>query len=220
MAEVLTPKDKQKKGRNGFNGDDNGWESFQPGHNGSRGDGMFNKSVFGLLVFIATEIMIFAGLISAFIVLKANTTQWPPPGQPRLPVAITGLNTFFLLLSGVAIYQAVQALKKENQARFKLLLLTTGILGTVFLVIQGYEWLRLLGYGLTMKSSIYGSTFYTLIGAHGTHVMIAVLVLIWVLIRAIRGHYNSENRNGVVLCQIYWFFVVGIWPVLYLLVYF
>ncbi|RMH74572.1 MAG: heme-copper oxidase subunit III, partial [Calditrichaeota bacterium] len=220
---VVAPEKPVKGVDSGGGGNRNGWN--EGGYGGddpwkSPSAPSINKAIFGLLMFIATEIMIFAGLISAFIVVKANAGQWPPPDQPRLPVAVTGVNTFFLLLSGVTVYLAVRAIRREAPVAFKRWLTLTGILGTLFLAIQGYEWARLLGYGLTMSSSLYGATFYTLIGAHGLHVLAAVGVLLFVLSRAFRGRYSPANYNGVVLCQIYWFFVVGIWPVLYLLVYF
>ncbi len=177
-----------------------------------------NRPVIGLLIFIATELMFFAGLISAYLILKAGAMDWPPPGQPRLPVEVTALNTLVLLFSGFTMYRARKLSEAGSPAFLKWLTLT-GALGTLFLLIQGNEWVRLVQYGLTLSSSLYGATFYTLIGAHGVHVLIAVVALLFVLGKALAGGYR-EDQTGVVLCQIYWFFVVGIWPVLYLLVYF
>jgi cytochrome c oxidase subunit 3 len=70
-----------------------------------------------------------------------------------------------------------------------------------------------------MSSSLYGGTFYTLIGCHALHVLVAVIALLVTLLRALKGHYSKNNHTGVELCRVYWFFVVGIWPVLYALVY-
>ena len=178
-----------------------------------------NKAVFGLSVFIATEIMFFAGLISAFIILKAGASAWPPAGQPRLPIEVTSVNTLVLLISGYTIYRAAKAVRADRTYRLNAWLLATGILGALFLGIQGHEWMRLVGYGLTLSSSTYGATFYTLIGAHGLHVFIAVLSLLFVLGRSLRRQYSRDTHTEVRLCQVYWFFVVGMWPVLYVLVY-
>ena len=75
-----------------------------------------------------------------------------------------------------------------------------------------------MGYGLTGTSSLYGATFYTLVGAHGLHVLAALAVLTLVTVRARRGRYDRD-RTGLAMCQLYWLFVVGVWPVLYALVY-
>lgn len=178
-----------------------------------------NRSLLGLLIFLGTEAMFFAGLISAFLILKAGSAVWPPVDQPRLPVAVTALNTLVLLASGYTMHRAVRGARSGNQSALTNWLALTGVLGTIFLGVQGVEWGRLLSYGLTFTSSNYGATFYTLIGAHGLHVLAAVLVLMVVFIRALQKRYSVKNHDGLVLCQIYWYFVVGIWPVLYGLVY-
>lgn len=178
-----------------------------------------NRPLLGLLIFLGTEAMFFAGLISAFLILKAGSTVWPPVDQPRLPVAVTALNTLVLLASGYTMHRAVRSIRNGNQERLITWLAITGVLGTIFLGVQGLEWVRLLSYGLTFTSSNYGATFYTLIGAHGLHVFAAVLVLMGVFIRALQERYSASKHEGLALCQVYWFFVVGIWPVLYGLVY-
>jgi heme/copper-type cytochrome/quinol oxidase subunit 3 len=84
--------------------------------------------------------------------------------------------------------------------------------------VQGCEWIRLIGYGLTLSSGVYGGTFYTLIGCHGAHVLGAVIWLGVVLARARNGRYAVASE-GVEICGIYWTFVVALWPALYALVY-
>jgi heme/copper-type cytochrome/quinol oxidase subunit 3 len=178
-----------------------------------------NKSLLGLLIFLGTEAMFFAGLISAFLILRAGSGVWPPPGQPRLPVAVTAINTLILLCSAYTMHRAVPAVRSGNQKALVNWLAMTGALGTIFLGVQGAEWIRLVQFGLTLTSSLYGATFYTLIGFHGLHVLAAVIALLTVLGRAVRQRYSAQNHSGLELCRLYWFFVVGIWPVLYALVY-
>jgi cytochrome c oxidase subunit 3 len=178
-----------------------------------------NPSVFGLLIFLGTEVMLFLGLISAFIILRAGNPAWPPSGQPRLPVLVTGINTLLLLFSGYTAHRAVQAIRDQSRRGLIWWLRATGFLGIIFLGIQGTEWVLLVNYGLTFASSVYGGTFYTLIGCHGLHVLVAVIALLVTLKRATGNRYTSARHTGVELCRIYWFFVVGIWPVIYLLVY-
>lgn len=173
----------------------------------------------GLLMFLGAEAMFFAGLIGAFLVFRIGSSTWPPPFQPRLPVLVTGINTVILLCSGFTMHQALRAIQAGQLPLLIRRLLLTALLGTLFLTIQGYEWVRLVQFGLTMSSGIYGSTFYTLIGCHGLHVLGAVVWLALVLVQARRGRFDWRNHTGIELCSMYWTFVVGLWPVLYGLVY-
>jgi cytochrome c oxidase subunit 3 len=92
-------------------------------------------------------------------------------------------------------------------------------LGAGFLLVQGYEWIRLLHFGLTVSSSVYGGLFYTLIGFHAAHVLGALIWLVLVLFKARRGEYTRHNHTGLQVCSMYWIFVAALWPVLYGLVY-
>jgi heme/copper-type cytochrome/quinol oxidase subunit 3 len=172
-----------------------------------------------VLMFLVAETMFFSGLIGAFIVFRVAGPEWPPPFQPRLPVAVTGINTVILLLSGVTMRLALRAARRGSAGVLVKWLSATASLGAVFLAIQGYEWLRLIHYGLTLSSGVYGATFYTLIGCHGAHVLGAVLWLLVVLSQARRSRFSANRYAGVQLCAMYWTFVVGLWPVLYGLVY-
>ena len=178
-----------------------------------------NSSLLGLLIFLGTEAMFFSGLISAFLILKAGSAVWPPLNQPRLPIEVTAINTVILLASAYTMHRAVKAIRNEQQKSLVSWLAITAALGTIFLGVQGSEWFRLVRYGLTFTSSNYGATFYTLIGCHGLHVLAAVMVLGLVLWRAVNRRYSAQHYNGLELCRVYWFFVVGIWPILFILVY-
>jgi heme/copper-type cytochrome/quinol oxidase subunit 3 len=168
---------------------------------------------------IAAEVMLFAGLTSAFLVLRLGTATWPPPLQPRLPVLVTGLNTLVLLASSVAMAAGVRALATRDMRRVTARLATAGALGATFVLVQGYEWIRLVAFGLTIHSGAYGATFYTLIGAHGLHV-VGALVWLALTIAAVRGGRVSPARPGILgACAMYWHFVVALWPVLYVAVY-
>jgi cytochrome c oxidase subunit III len=173
----------------------------------------------GILLFIAAEIMFFSGMISAFVAFRFSPVPWPPPDQPRLPIAITAVNTLILLLSGFTFYFTLRALKASQEALFKKLLTLTAVLGLVFLLVQGFEWVRLLHFGLTLHSSIFGGFFYCLVGIHAVHVAGGLAALLFVLARAWSGAYSAGKSLGVELCRMYWFFVVGLWPILFALVY-
>jgi heme/copper-type cytochrome/quinol oxidase subunit 3 len=173
----------------------------------------------GMIMLLGAETMLFAGLIGSFLVFRLAHASWPPPTLPRLPIVVTGINTLFLLYSALTMWQAQQSIRAGWQQRGVRMLLATALLGVTFLAIQGYEWVKLIDFGLTLTSGVYGATFYTLIGCHGVHVLGAVVWLLSVLIRAMQGRYSPARYVGVAVCGMYWHYVVALWPILYVLVY-
>ncbi len=181
------------------------------------------SSVVGMVLFLFTEAMIFAALVSAFLVLQARAPMWPPPGQPRLPVGVTGVNTLLLIASGFTMLRADSRARAGRGAASWLRV--TAVLGVLFLVVQGTEWARLLAFGMTGESGVYAATFYTMVGVHAAHVVAALAVLLVYLRRAVRagragaGAAGPETWGGLRACTMYWVFVVAVWPVLYVLLY-
>jgi cytochrome c oxidase subunit 3 len=175
------------------------------------------NGVVAMVVFIATEVMFFAGLMSAFIIVKAGALAWPPPGQPRLPVAATAFNTAVLLTSGVVLWLAGRAWRRnEAPERVRGLLRRALALGAFFVLLQGFEWTRLIGFGLTMHSSPYGAFFYLIVGAHALHAVAAIVAL--GVVTACYGR-GGVSPGALAATELFWYFVVGVWPVLYVLVY-
>jgi cytochrome c oxidase subunit III len=172
-----------------------------------------------VLMFLGAEAMFFAGLIGAYIVFRVGSSIWPPPFQPRLPVGVTGVNTVILLASAVTMRWSLRAVRINDHKKLIRLLALTAALGGIFLAVQGFEWLRLIHFGLTVSSSVYGGLFYTLIGFHGLHVGGALIWLLVVFVQAKQGRFSKERHVGLQICAMYWTFVVALWPVLYGLVY-
>lgn len=173
------------------------------------------SSLLAMLIFIGSELMFFAAFVSAHMITKSAATVWPPPGQPRLPVEQTALNTLVLLASGLALV-LVQRHHARGSARALAWFNASLYLGAFFVVFQGYEWLGLLREGLTLTSSSQGSFFYLIIGMHGLHAVAALLTLAWARRKLRRGTLQGETLIGVAA---FWYFVVAIWPVLYTQVY-
>jgi len=170
------------------------------------------SNVLGMIIFVVTELMFFAGLFSAFMIAEGMAVDgWPPAGQPRLPVEETALNTVALLASGVALYFAGRRFDDEP-ARATGLMALSLFLGSFFVVFQGVEWVMLIREGLTLTTSTHGSFFYVMVGIHALHAVIAILSLGWALWRLRKGILDKSQLTTV---QVFWFFVVGIWPVLY-----
>lgn len=174
-------------------------------------------AVLGVMILILTEAMFFAGMISAFVIARAGSPAglWPPPDQPRLPVEATALNTLALIASGVLLFAANQQFRGHVD-RAKKTMLASLVLGTTFLVAQGYEWVQLIGEGLTLQSSNHGAFFYFIVGAHALHVLAAVTALCGLYFRLINGQLT---RDVLWAGSIFWYFVVGVWPIIYWQVY-
>ena len=188
-------------------------------HDGPPGRRRLDNVRVAMMFLIAGEVMFFAALVSGFFVLRLAAPLWPPPLQPRLPVFVTGLNTLVLLGSSAAMLAATRAARRGDRGRAVRHLALTAALGATFLGVQGYEWLRLIEYGLTVSSGAYGATFYTLIGIHAAHVMGALVLLAITLAFAARGRFLDGRPAILRACAIYWHFVVALWPILYVAVY-
>lgn len=176
--------------------------------------------ILGMYLFIASELIIFITLLFIMFWLRSGlVADWPPPDQPRLPIGITGINTVLLLVSGYTMHRAFRAVNENASRQLTRWLMITCVLGVVFLTVQGFEWIRLIQFGLSMTSSLYGAMFYSIIGLHAIHVFVTVLVLLYLWVRSSAGAYTAEKHTGVVLGYMFWLFVVLIWPILYVLVY-
>ena len=174
-----------------------------------------SNAVLGMLVFVLTEVMFFAGMISAFAIFKASAPLWPPPGQPRLPVGETAFNTAALLVSGVFVALAWVRFQRDRAAALRPLGIGL-LLGAFFVAFQGVEWVALIREGLTLTSSNLGSFFYLIVGMHALHAVAALGLLAYTWLRLRRGWLA---RSQLAAASVLWYFVVGIWPALYLVVY-
>lgn len=173
--------------------------------------------VLAMLIFVFTEIMLFSGLISAHTIVRSQVAgeMWPPYGQPRLPVEETAINTAALLVSGLVLLIAHFAYR-SSPGRATLPLFLSTLLGAFFVGFQGVEWVALVSDGLTLVSSTYGSFFYLIVGAHGLHAVAALGAMVWAFFRLRAGKLTASELGAV---EVFWYFVVLVWPVIYLKVY-
>lgn len=169
--------------------------------------------VFATLIFVFTEVMFFGGLVSAHTISRANWPVWPPPGQPRLPVEATAFNTAVLVASAGLLWWAG---RRFAAGRAVAPLHGAMAAGVYFLLAQGYEWVGLLREGLTMQSSTHGAFFYLIVGAHGLHVLAGLGVLAFVRLRLAQSRLTDEVFTA---CRVFWYFVVALWPFIYVRVY-
>ena len=172
-----------------------------------------------IIAIITSELMLFAGLVGMYLVVRLSAATWPPADQPRLPLLVTALNSLVLFGSLVPLTRALGAIGRDDRAEAGRALGLTTLLGSVFLAVQGGEWARLVHHGLTLASSQYGGAFYVLIGCHAVHVLVAVVWLTTVTALARRGRFSARHHAGLEMCAVYWYFVAALWAFLFPLVY-
>lgn len=207
----------------------------QAGFLGGRVDTSFR---WGMVWFIFSEVMFFGGFFGALFYarlfsvpdLAADEILWPGYGgswptagpgigqrfTPMGAWGIPAINTLILLTSGATVTWAHWALKSDRRRQVKAGLLLTLVLGLVFLVLQAYEYLEA---AFTIRTGIYGATFYMLTGFHGLHVSLGVIMLAVIAGRVQAGHFTPGQHFGFEAASWYWHFVDVVWLLLFVFVY-
>jgi cytochrome c oxidase subunit 3 len=142
------------------------------------------------------------------------------PFQTMTPFWLPTINTALLLSSGVTLTLAHHALREDKRGTTVMWMWATVLLGIIFLIVQGYEYYHAYtGMNLKLTSGAYGSTFFMLTGFHGFHVLIGMLMLLFITIRLMKGHFTPDRHFGFEGAAWYWHFVDVVWLFLYVLVY-
>ena len=187
--------------------------------------GGISNPILGMILFITSEVMFFAGLFAAYFNIRAQSDLWPPfrPGteeQFHLSVLpLVGPATVLLILSSVTCQLAVWAIRKDDRSGFIRNIGVTFLLGVVFLVMQGIDYGMLYSEGLTLDAGTFGTTYYTLTGFHGAHVFAGVVMLAVVLYRGLAGQFSSRHHDAVEATSLYWHFVDVVWIALFATLY-
>jgi cytochrome c oxidase subunit 3/cytochrome o ubiquinol oxidase subunit 3 len=171
----------------------------------------------GMWLFVATEVMFFGGLLAAFLHYKVRNPS--PSESALLDVTLVGINTFLLLTSSFTVVLGLAAIQNDNVGALKRYFGLTILLGVAFLAGQGFEFFNLFNEGMTLRSSVFGSSFFTLTGFHGLHVLIGVVWAGIILLNSFRGRFSSEKYEGVEVFGLYWHFVDIVWIILFTLIY-
>jgi heme/copper-type cytochrome/quinol oxidase subunit 3 len=170
-------------------------------------------------VFLASDCMFFGSLISAYMVSKNRSVVGPYPREV-INIPFTSVSSFVLLMSSLAMVLALAGIQRGNIRQFRIWTLTTGLLGLIFLGGQIYEFYEFNQEGLTLSRNLFGSSFFTLTGFHGTHVAIGVVWLFSMFIASFkRGMITQAKSLNVEIAGLYWHFVDIVWIVIFTLVY-
>jgi heme/copper-type cytochrome/quinol oxidase subunit 3 len=176
-------------------------------------------SYVGMVIFLGTWAMMFAGLFFAYADVRWKAPIWPPPGEPRAPLGLPALNTFLIALSSLTLARGLSAVRGAQTFALKRWIGLTMLLGATFLALQSVVWVQLWQSGLRPSNGIYGSVFYALTCFHALHVVVGLLGLALLLPGAIAGRYTVQRHARVRLWAMFWHFVDAIWLVMFVTVY-
>jgi cytochrome c oxidase subunit 3 len=171
-----------------------------------------SRDLAGMVLFIASEIMLFGGLFAGYFYLRQQATAWPPEDiEHTLEWQVAALLSVILISSSVAAHIGILGILRNNRTQFKIGIAMAIVLGSVFIGGQIYEWLTLMDEGLNAGSGPYGATFYVITGFHGSHVIAGLLMLGVVLLRASWNDFTPARHRFAEAAVLYWHFVDVIW---------
>jgi cytochrome c oxidase subunit 3 len=171
----------------------------------------------GMIALIVTETAFFTIFVTAYVFYIGKSLT---PPYPRDVLSYPLFNTVCLLSSSVTIALASNALRAASIRRFSILWLITLALGTEFLIGTGMEWHRLIYHvGLTIRTNLFGTTYYSLVGLHAVHVIIGSFAIALVMTLTLMGAVTQEHAERIEMLSWYWHFVDAVWIVVFITVY-
>ena len=191
--------------------------------------GGISNVILGMLLFITSEVMFFAGLFAAYFSVRANAQVWPPinPESTAIPqeafhlaiLPLVGPATVMLILSSFTCQFAVWAIRRGDRTAFLRNIGFTFTIGVAFLIMQAIDYVILAEEGITLSAGTFGTTYFTLTGFHGAHVLAGVIMLGVVLYRGMAGQFSARHHDAVEATSLYWHFVDVVWILLFSLLY-
>ncbi|HJL83564.1 MAG TPA: cytochrome c oxidase subunit 3 [Acidimicrobiales bacterium] len=169
-------------------------------------------------VFLGSECLLFGALISTYLVYRGRFATGPAPGD-IFDIPFTSVSSFVLLMSSLTMVLALSAIKRGDLRNNRIWLLTTALLGSLFIGGQVYEFTTFFREGLGYTTSPFSSAFFTLTGFHGVHVSIGILMLMSMFISSLRGSLRKEHSETVEIIGLYWHFVDIVWIFIFSVIY-
>ncbi|MEE2768066.1 MAG: heme-copper oxidase subunit III [Actinomycetota bacterium] len=186
-------------------------------HDQHTGTGLSNNKLL-MWVFLGSECLLFGGLISTYLIYRSRFAAGPAPGD-IFDIPFTSVSSFVLLMSSLTMVLALSALQRGDIRNNRLWLLTTALLGSLFIGGQVYEFTTFLREGLGYTTSPFSSAFFTLTGFHGVHVSIGIVMLMSLYVSSIRGNLRREQAETVEIIGLYWHFVDVVWILIFTVIY-
>ena len=177
--------------------------------------GLYNGKL-GMWLFLASEVMLFGGLFSAYVMIRTASVEWPQ-GADLLNVPLATLNTLILITSSMTMVMAWVALKRNEPGRHRRFLSLTLFLGVAFLTIKAFEYSEKFGHDIYPATNVFYALYFTLTGIHFLHILVGVLVLAYHLGPGSRMLKKNSGQftNRIEVTGLYWHFVDMVWLILF-----
>ncbi|NJD63178.1 MAG: cytochrome c oxidase subunit 3 family protein [Deltaproteobacteria bacterium] len=179
----------------------------------------YEAAKLGIWTFLATEVLLFGGLFTAFIVFRLKYPQLFRADFVHLNRVLGAVNTVVLICSSLTVALGIAAIRKGKQGLLRLYLGLTIVLAATFLVIKYFEWTEKFAHGLFPSTDVFFSLYFMMTGLHGLHVLGGMLVLGTMLLLAGRGKFTEHYSTPVEISGLYWHFVDLVWIYLFPLFY-
>ena len=175
----------------------------------------------GTIVWLASELMFFAGLFAMFFTVKAqnDTGHWPPP-ETHLDIPYALVVTIVLVASSLTCQMGVFAAERGDVFGLRRWYLLTLVMGTIFVLGQANEYRSLISEGTTIPSSAYGTVFFLATGFHGLHVTGGLIAFVFLLTRTRMSKFTPAQATSAIVVSYYWHFVDVVWIGLFSVIYF
>jgi cytochrome c oxidase subunit III len=176
-----------------------------------------DRGVVAMICLIVAESAVFIIFVVAYIFYLGKSLSGPTPREVlELPV----VSTICLLSSSLTAHLAVMSLRRANARACAVWLAMTVVLGGIFLGATAREWYHLIhDFGLTIQTNLFGTTFYSLVGLHASHVVVGLLMLTIALVATLRGKATRHHAEKLEVLSLYWHFVDGVWVIVFSVVY-
>lgn len=193
--------------------------THEAGQHGSPGSTGMSNAKLGMWVFLASECLLFGGLIATYLLYSDNIGADELGPETLFDIPFTSVTSFVLLMSSLTMVLSLSSIQRGEYRKFKIWILATAFLGALFIACQVYEFTVFYNEGLGYTTNLFGSAFYTLTGFHGVHVSVGILMLMSLFVLHSRGKLNSEDSETVEIVGLYWHFVDIVWILIFTVIY-
>ncbi len=169
-------------------------------------------------VFLASDTMLFGSLIGTYLAYRQRSLVGPLPVDV-FDIPLTTVSTFVLLMSSFLMVLALHAIRQNDLPKFRLWTAGVAIFGSIFLGFQIYEFVHFVNMGLTIKTNLFGTTFFVLTGTHGVHVTVGVIWLVSLIMASYIRPMSAKDAVYVEIAGLYWHFVDIVWIVIFTVIY-
>lgn len=173
----------------------------------------------GMWVFLGSDCLLFGGLISTYLLNKDRIAPDAIGPNDVFDIPFTSVSSFVLLMSSLTVVLGITSLRRGDIRRTRIWLLTTALLGAIFVGGQVYEFTVFYREGLGYTTNLFGTSFYTLTGFHGVHVSVGILMLMSMYVHSMRGNLGPKKAEKLEIVGLYWHFVDIVWIVIFTIVY-